>query len=73
MGYEYVEDTYERRPDENGELSLVLTKQVRKYQPPDPKTAMWWLEHRDPARWGEGGGVEGGGVIQVPMVGAFDE
>lgn len=66
VGYEYTEDTYERR---SGEGEMVLVKQVRKHQPPDPKTAMWWLEKREPFRWGEGAAdSEGCGVILLPKI-----
>ncbi len=69
VGYEYTEDTYERRAAADGGTELVLVKQVRKHQPPDPKTAMWWLEKREPARWGEvTGDNECCGVVLLPEV-----
>ena len=51
-GITYDERTYELvRNEETGELEERCTKRIRKYIPPDPTSAMFWLTNRRPDRW----------------------
>lgn len=71
VGYDYTEETIEYKADKDtGALQKTLVKRVKKHVSPDPKTAMWWLAKRDPARWGEVTGADGGGcgVVEIPEV-----
>jgi len=46
VGYEYVEETFERRGDK-----IVLVKRVKKHVIPDTTAQIFWLKNRQPERW----------------------
>ena len=55
-GYDYTEETRERRFDKiTGEYELVTTKTVKKHMPPDTAAAIIWLKNRRPGQWREKG------------------
>lgn len=70
--YEEVreEETINRR---TGEKEVLVTR-TRKFIPPDPTSAMFWLTNRRPGRWrykpegGDDGTGEGGGVVLLTPV-----
>ena len=74
-GITYDEEVFELVKDpETGELVEKRTKRIRKFIPPDPTSAMFWLTNRRPDRWryrpeptadDEGGGT---GVVELPAV-----
>lgn len=74
-GIEYDEETYELVKDPlTGELVEKRTKRVRKYIPPDPTSAMFWLTNRRANRWkykpepGNDDEKGGTGVVMLPPV-----
>lgn len=79
-GISYDEETYELvKDEETGELVEKRTKRIRKYIPPDPTSAMFWLTNRRPDKWkykpepttdDESGGT---GVVELPPVMAKPE
>lgn len=79
-GISYDEETYELvRDDHTGEMVEKRTKRVRKFIPPDPTSAMFWLTNRRPDKWkyrpepaaeDETGGT---GVVMLPPVMAKPE
>lgn len=56
IGYEYTEVHEERvlvKDPITGESNykMVVTKKIKKHNPPDVSAIKYWLEHRDPKRW----------------------
>lgn len=51
LGYSYMEKTYERVVDENGEEKMVVKKQVEKQVMPDLSAQAFWLKNRNPEKW----------------------
>lgn len=54
-GYDYVERIYVRRittgPDGKPREEMVLDREIHRHTPPDPTTAMFWLQNRRPQDW----------------------
>ena len=51
-GIVYFEEVYERKKNEQtGEHELVLVRRTKRYIPPDPTSAMFWLTNRRPKKW----------------------
>lgn len=76
-GYDYEEHTYERKKDENGDVTMILTKTVIKHLPPDPTTAMFWVTNRMPDKYKyrnvrsneeNNADGDGGGIVEIPAV-----
>lgn len=74
-GISYDEEVYELVKDEyTGELVERRTKRIRKFIPPDPTSAMFWLTNRRPEKWRykpEPTGddeIGGTGVVELPAV-----
>lgn len=51
MGYSFDEVTKEPRQNETGEVELVVTKIVRKHQPPNVTALIFWLKNRRRDSW----------------------
>ena len=52
MGYSFDEVTKERRVDvDTGEVEIVVTKIVRKHQPPNVTALIFWLKNRRRDSW----------------------
>ncbi|KZM54922.1 transposase [Aeribacillus pallidus] len=58
LGYEYEEVTKELI---NG--TMLITKKVKKYQPPDTTAAIFWLKNRRPDKWRDKRDVEHSGKV----------
>ena len=74
-GISYDEYTYESKWSEAAQDFVeVCTRRVRKYIPPDPTSAMFWLTNRRGDKWKykpepvENDGDEGGGAIVLAPV-----
>ena len=75
-GISYDEEIYEQRWDEKQEKMVeVCVKRTRKYIPPDPTSAMFWLANRRGDKWKykpEPGGKDDdegtSGVVELPAV-----
>lgn len=51
-GYEYEEETWERKRDpETGLYEMVQTKRVKKIVPPNTTAQIFWLKNRKPDVW----------------------
>lgn len=52
MGYDYEEITEERRfIKEKDSYELVVTKKIKKHQPPNTAAIIFWLKNRKPETW----------------------
>ena len=75
-GITYDEEVYEPRWDEHTEQMVeVCVKRTRKYIPPDPTSAMFWLTNRRADKWrykpqeGDSGDKDDErGVVMIPEV-----
>lgn len=74
LGYDYTEDTYERRENKaTGETEMTLIKQVKKHMPPDTTAQIFYLTNRKPDDWKrnrvevtDDGGDTTTGVVLLP-------
>ena len=52
MGYDYEEITEERRYNrQKGDYEMVVTKRIKKHQPPNTASIIFWLKNRKPDVW----------------------
>lgn len=72
-GYFWEEEIYERRDKAtSGQGELLLVKRVKRHQPADPTSAMFWLTNRRSDKWSykpkeEGGATESGVALLPPI------
>lgn len=68
MGYEYDEITSEPVEDkETGEITMGVTKTVRKHMAPDVTAQIFWLKNRKPQDWRDKKDVAVEGAIPVVL------
>ena len=54
LGFWYTEETQERVYNRaTGDFEMVVTKSVKKYNPPDVIAIIFWLKNRKPDQWRE--------------------
>lgn len=53
LGYTYMEITYERAEDKDGNSDMVVKRQVEKQVVPDLSAIMIWLKNNNPEKWDE--------------------
>jgi hypothetical protein len=66
LGYEYDEETYETRWDDNKKRFVeVCTKRVTKKQPPSNTAQIFWLKNRKPKEWRDTKEIKHEGSIKL--------
>ena len=59
-GYEYIEETHEKRG-----VGLILTKKVVKQMAPDTTAQIFWLKNRQPDKWRDKKDLDHSGEVKV--------
>lgn len=75
-GFRYSETTKEITPipdPETGKHQLIITKQVRKFVPPDTKAIEFWLRNRRNKRWPDKHDVKLEGDLNINLIDSFSE
>jgi len=65
LGYEYVETTREPCRDEDGVVSMKVTKEVTKQVVADTTAQIFWLKNRKPEAWRDKRDIELSGKVNL--------